>query len=184
MKIAQWVLLLTLVIAITLCYRKEMFTTEEVPPHVREVRLDDEKPDLSGFTQKDAKVDSDMMQQFVVNTTQEIKRRTGMCVDIIETAAVRQYEGEDRDVYECMFMALKRGGYVFGFTVVSTMSMKKPGGEVSVMALRTQPIDADDPSDITPFVQDVAKEFVDYELVREKVMPTLSELEVAKNKFE
>jgi hypothetical protein len=45
-------------------------------------------------------------------------------------------------------------------------------------------MDVQAPSDVSPYMQDVAKEYVDFELVKEKVVPTTSELEAAKEKLQ
>jgi len=65
--------------------------------------------------------------------------------------------------------------------VVATLSVK--GDDVRVLSLRTQPMDVEEPSTLSPYVEDVAREFVDFNLVKEKVVPTTVELEAAKEKL-
>ncbi len=73
-------------------------------------------------------------------------------------------------------------GFSFGFSVVSYFEIIN--GVVKLISLRTQPLDVESASDIAPFVDSVSgKDFVNYDLVKEKATPTLSEVEMAKNKL-
>src|SRR6056300_1180473 len=125
-----------------------------------------------------------MMQDFVLQANQEISKRTGLCTYIIETTAVKRYVGgEGKEIYECMFMVVKNSGFAYGFSVVA--SFEVVGGEVKLLSLRSQPLDVQTVSDVTPFVDGQAgQEFVKYDLVKEKAVPTVGELEMAKNKLQ
>lgn len=147
------------------------------------VRLDDPRPDLTGYNQAEADIDNDVMEEFVLQANSEIAKRTGLCTYIIETTGVRKYVKEDKAIYECMFMTVKNNGFAFGFSVVA--SYEVVNGKVRLLSLRTQPLDVQTVSDVTPFVDGASgKEFVDYQLVKEKAVPTLGELEEAKNKLQ
>jgi len=148
------------------------------------VKLDDARPDLTGYTQAEANVDNTMMQDFVLQANQEISKRTGLCTYIIETTAVKRYVGgEGKEIYECMFMVVKNSGFAYGFSVVA--SFEVVGGEVKLLSLRSQPLDVQTVADVTPFVDGQAgQEFVKYDLVKEKAVPTVGELEMAKNKLQ
>jgi len=192
--------ILLIVIVLLLTVKREPFT--EVfgfSGHSRptgRVRFDDSKPDLTSYRQAEADVDNDMMQEFVLQTNKEISKRTGLCTYIIETVAVKKYvapttntEGVSvspgkNDVYEAIFMTVKNNGFAFGFTVVAYFEVTN-GGAITLKSLRTQPLDVESESDISPFKGDPSgKEFVNYELVKEKAVPTLGELEMAKNKLQ
>lgn len=188
--------ILLIVIVLLLTVKREPFT--EVfgfSGHSRptgRVRFDDSKPDLTSYRQAEADVDNDMMQEFVLQTNKEISKRTGLCTYIIETVAVKKYvdaEGAPvspgkNDVYEAIFMTVKNNGFAFGFTVVAYFEVTN-GGAITLKSLRTQPLDVESESDISPFKGDPSgKEFVNYELVKEKTVPTLGELEMAKNKLQ
>jgi hypothetical protein len=192
--------ILLIVIVLLLTVKREPFT--EVfgfSGHSRptgRVRFDDSKPDLTSYRQAEADVDNDMMQEFVLQTNKEISKRTGLCTYIIETVAVKKYvapttntEGAPvspgkNDVYEAIFMTVKNNGFAFGFTVVAYFEVTN-GGAITLKSLRTQPLDVESESDISPFKGDPSgKEFVNYELVKEKAVPTLGELEMAKNKLQ
>jgi len=149
------------------------------------VKLDDVRPDLTGYTQAEANVDNTMMQDFVLQANQEISKRTGLCTYIIETTAVKRYinNENDKEIYECMFMVVKNSGFAYGFSVVA--SFEVVGGEVKLLSLRSQPLDVQTVADVTPFVDGQAgQEFVKYDLVKEKAVPTVGELEMAKNKLQ
>jgi hypothetical protein len=185
MKLLLLVILLIIVLLLTT--NREPFTelfgfSGYTQPTTR-IRLDDTKPNLSDFTQAEADIDHDMMQEFVLQTNKEITKRTGICTYIIETTAVKKYVKEDKQLYECKFMTVKTTGFAFGFSVVAYFEIIN--GVMKLVSLRTQPLEVESASEIAPFVDSVSgKEFVNYELVREKVVPTLGELDMAKNKLQ
>jgi len=146
---------------------------------VRQVVLNDAKPDLTGYEKVEAKVDNDMMENFVLQANKELSRRTELCSYIIETTAVNQYTREGfPDVHECMFMAIKKDGFAFGISVVASFL----GGKL--VSLRSQPLDVDDVSNLDAFINETeGKEFVDYKVVSQRAMPTKSELDSIKIKL-
>lgn len=86
------------------------------------------------------------------------------------------------DVYECMFMIVKDSGFSFGFSVVSTIQIKN--GITRVMSLRSQPIDSQVPSNITPYIESRGgQDFVDYDIIDELNVIKSGEFEMAKNKL-
>jgi hypothetical protein len=81
-----------------------------------------------------------------------------------------------------MFMTVKNNGFAFGFSVVA--SYEVVNGQVKLVSLRSQPLDVQTVSDVTPFVESRGgQDFVKYDLVKEAAVPTQSELETAKNKL-
>lgn len=82
-----------------------------------------------------------------------------------------------------MFMTVKNNGFAFGFSVAASFEVQ--GDEIRLISLRSQPLDVQTPEDIKPFTQGASgKEFIEYNLVKEKAVPTVSELESAKNKLQ
>lgn len=147
------------------------------------VKMNDPRPDLSNFREVEASVDNDMIEEFVLLANDEISKRTGVCTYIIETTKVQRYVGKDKEVYECMFMAIKKGGFSFGFSVVASYEIEN--GKVKLVSLRSQPIGVEAPDDVSPFVEGSGgKEFIDYQLVKEVAIPTKGEFEKAKNKLQ
>jgi hypothetical protein len=183
----NWSLTIVLIaIALLLTVRREQFTEvfgfSGYKKPTGSIRLDDARPDLSGYTQAEATVDNDMMEEFVLQANQEIAKRTGLCTYIIETTAVKKFVNDDKAIYECMFMTVKNNGFAFGFSVVA--SYEVVNGKVKLVSLRSQPLDVQTVSNVTPFVESRGgQDFVKYELVKEAAVPTQGELEMAKNKL-
>jgi hypothetical protein len=176
-----------LIIVLLLATNREPFTEvfgfSGYKKPVGSVRFDDARPDLSGFSQAEADVDNNMMEEFVLQANQEIAKRTGLCTYIIETTALKKYTDGTKSIYECMFMTVKNSGFAYGFSVVA--SYEVTNGTIKLVSLRSQPLDVQTVSNVTPFVDGVrGQEFVDYKLVKEVAVPTTSELEVAKNKLQ
>jgi hypothetical protein len=185
----NWSLTIVLIaIVLLLTVRREPFTEvfgfSGYKKPTGSIRFDDAKPDLNGYSQAEADIDNDMMQEFVLQANREISKRTGLCTYIIETTAVKKYvhEDEDKALYECMFMTVKNNGFAFGFSVVA--SYEVVNGQVKLVSLRSQPLDVQTVADVTPFVESRGgQDFVEYELVKEAAVPKQSELEMAKNKL-
>ena len=153
--------------------------TQPVSP----IKLNDSRPNLEGFEDFEVTLDNDMMEEFVLKANQEITKRTGVCTYIIETTAVKGYRKERDEIYELMFMVMKKGGFSFGFSVVASFEVKN--GKSRVISLRTQPLGVQAPGDVSAFTESSAgKEFVKYELVKESAVPTKSEFDSAKNKLQ
>lgn len=171
MKVLIFILLVIVVIALTTQQPTEKYA------------LKDPKFDTSAYAEAEAVVNHDLMEKLVLTTNKEITKRTDDCSYIIETTAVKKFVQDGKpDVYKCMFMCVRAKGFAYGFSVVSTLSVK--GDDVRVLSLRTQPLDVDAPSSLDPYVQDVAKDFVDFDIVKQKSTPTTSELEAAKEKLQ
>jgi hypothetical protein len=184
MKWSLTIILIAIVLLITV--RREPFTEifgfSGYTKPTGSIRLDDAKPNLSGYTQAEADIDNDMMEEFVLQANQEIAKRTGLCTYIIETTAVKKFVNNDKVIYEVMFMTVKNNGFAFGFSVVA--SYEVVNGQVKLVSLRSQPLDVQTVSDVTPFVESRGgQDFVKYDLVKEAAVPTQSELETAKNKL-
>lgn len=177
-----------LVIVLLLTTKREPFTElfgfSGYNKPVKTVNFTDSKPDLTGYSQAEVDVNNDMMQDFVLKANKEITKRTGLCTYIIETTSVKRYVNEEgKQIYECMFMTVRDSGFAFGFSVVA--SYEVVNGEVRLLSLRSQPLDVQTVSNVKPFVDGTeGKEFVNYELVKEAAVPTMSELEMAKNKLQ
>ena len=185
----NWSLVILLIaIVLLLTVKREPFTemfgfSGHSKPTGR-VRFDDSKPDLTLYRQAEADINNDMMEEFVLQTNKEISKRTGLCTYIIETISVNKYVAEDKkDIYEANFMTVKNNGFAFGFSVVAYFELGN--GTLTLVSLRTQPLDVESESNISPFKSDSSgKDFVNYELVKDRAVPTLSELEMAKNKLQ
>jgi hypothetical protein len=183
----NYLLALTLIVIVFfLMTNREGFTeafglsghSKPVPP----VKLNDPKPDLSKYKKVEANVNNDMIEEFVLQANHEISKRTGMCTYIIETTTIDHYKGEDKDIYECMFMTIKKDGFSFGFSIVASFEVENE--KVRLVSLRSQPMGVDAPEDVSAFTEGfVGKEFIEYELMREVAHPSKSEFDSVKNKL-
>jgi len=187
MKLLLTVVLLVIVLLLTTNREPftEVFGFSGYNKPTGTVRFDDARPDLTGYSQAEANIKNDMMEDLVLQANREISKRTGLCTYIIETTAVKRYVNNenDKEIYECMFMTVKNSGFAFGFSVVA--SYEVVDGIATLVSLRSQPLDVQTVSDVAPFVESVGgQEFVEYNLVKEKAVPTLGELETAKNKLQ
>ena len=72
------------------------------------VKLDDPRPNLTGYQEVEAKVDNDMMEDFVLMANKEISKRTGLCTYIIETTKVNVFDDEKGWI----FLRVLGGGFV------------------------------------------------------------------------
>lgn len=161
---------------------QELFGFAGYQKPTNRVVLNDPVVDVTAYEEVEAVVDHDLMEKLALTTNEEITKRTDDCSYIIETTAVKKYTKQGSgDLYKCMFMCVRAKGFAFGFTVVATLSVR--GDDVKVLSLRTQPLDAEEPDDISAYTQDVAREFLDFNIVKQTVVPTVSELEAAKEKL-
>ena len=179
---------LLLIVVLLLTVRRESYTeifglSGWTQPN-EGVILDDPVDDISKYRAVDTKIDNDTIERLVLATNKAIEAKTGICNYIIETTTIKKYVelSGTKEFYRAMFMAVKRNGFAFGFAV--SVDAEIVGDVVKIKSLRTQPIDADIPSDIKPFTDgEAGQDFIEYTLVKEKAMPTRSEFEMAKNKF-
>ena len=180
------ILILTLVVLILTTNHEKFSETFGLSGYTKprdSVKLDDPRPDLSGYKEVEASIDNDMMEEFVLKANKEISKRTGLCTYIIETTSVKHYKGDKKEIYECMFMTMKNGGFSYGFSVVAAYEVEN--GKIRIISLRTQPLGVQAPQNIKPFTEgSEGKEFIKYELVKEVVMPKSTELESVKNKLQ
>ena len=185
MKYLLMFTLVLVVLVLTTNYEKftETFGLSGYTKPKDSIKFDDPRPDLSNYREVEAKVDNDMMEEFVLQANNEISKRTGLCTYIIETTSVKHYKSDEKELYECMFMTVKKGGFSYGFSVVASYEVEN--GKIRIISLRTQPIGVNAPQDITPFVEGLGgKEFLNYDLIKKGSMPSESELQAVKNKLQ
>lgn len=181
-----YIILILFVLVIIMTRREtfvEIFGQSGYKKPIDYVRLNDPRPDLSKYNEAEASVDHDTMERFVLQANAEISKRLGVPTYIIETTRVKYYTGKENDLYECVFMTIKNGGFSYGFSVVASFEAK--GDALKLISLRTQPIDADKPGDVKAFTEgSPGKEFLNFEIVKKAAMPNKSEFDAAKNKLE
>lgn len=149
---------------------------------VNYVKLNDPRPDMSGYSQVESDANHDMVEKFVLMTNKELYKRLKFSTYIIETQAINKYESEQSTLYECIFTVVRNNGFAFGFTVVSTFEVS--GNKTRISSLRSQPLSDQAPDNVKIYTKGSSgKEFVDYKLVKESAVPNVSELDLIKNKL-
>jgi hypothetical protein len=173
------VLLLIVLMLMLMSSRKEMFGYAGYKDPVKQVVIDDPSFDTTEYTEStDVSVDNTLMEKLVLATNTYVSDKTGLCTYVIETTSLKKYVHKEnkKELYRCMFMLMKQHGFTFGFAVTVDVNVN-PDGTVKVLSARTQPINVNPPTDVTPFTSDVeGQEFPSYERFRQ------SELDMLKNK--
>ena len=180
--VISWVVLAIILAVFDREHFTESFGFSGYKKPVDYVKLSDPRPDLSGYSQVESNVNSDMMERFVLKTNEELYKRLKFPTYIIETQAVNQYQGSQNTLYECVFTVVKKGGFAVGFTAAATFEVV--GDKYKLIALRSQPLSAQSPDNIDVYTKGaMGKEFIDYKLVKESAVPNVSELDLIKNKL-
>jgi len=158
----------------------EIFGFSGTSKPIDHVFINDSEVDLSEYTEsgEEIEVSNDLMQEMVFETNKEISRRTGLCTYIIETTSIKKYKNKTtgQEIYRCMFMAVKHGGFALGFAVTSNMRIID--NKATVLSIRTQPMDINIrlPSKTSIYQNAIKrKEYEDYTKVRQ------SEIDMVKN---
>lgn len=145
---------------------------------VNTVVLDDPGPDMSEYNPDDKiSITNDMMEKFVIAANEYVSEKTGLCTYVIETTSVKKFrhKTKNHDLYKCMFMFVRQGGFSFGFSV--TVDIMVVSKNIRIVGARTQPIDVKPPSVTTPFESNIeGKEFVEFSTFEK------GELDLIKNK--
>lgn len=180
--IISWIILVIIVSVFDREHFTESFGFSGYKKPVDYVKLNDPRPDFSGYSQVEASVDHDMMEKFVLKTNKELHERLKFPTYIIETQSVKKYEGVQSTMYECTFTVVRSNGFAFGFTVVAAFEVL--GDKFKLVSLRSQPLSDQAPDNVKVYTKgSMGKEFIDYKLVKESAVPNVSELDLIKNKL-
>ena len=166
-------LLVVIICIITLSSRKENFNCSGYKKPVGPVTFDDTGMDMKKYKEQEDAIDitPDLMEKMILATNKYIKEKTDMCTYIIETTRIKKFKSltSSHVLYKCMFMAVKHGGFPYGFSVVS--EILDLNGNLTVYSVRSTDIEQSKPySGDEPGVK-----FVNYDEVRK------SELDSIKN---
>ncbi len=176
------ILVLLLLIVLMTMSRTEMFTEQfGLSGYTKSkdlITIDDTEIDLSNYEEsgEDVALTNELMQEMVLATNKAVSKKTDLCTYIIETLSVKKYTNTttNQEIYRCMFMSVKHGGFAFGFAVTSDMRIID--GKATVIGLRAQPVDYRPPSDPSIYQTTIkGKEFEEYTEVRQ------SEIDLIKN---
>lgn len=96
-------------------------------------------------------VDNDTVENIVIATNKYILETQKECSYIIETLNIKKIVDNDtgKSFYRCMFMAVRQGGFAYGFAVTVDATIETP---TTILKFSTQPMDIEAPSNIKPFV--------------------------------
>lgn len=114
------VIVLVVLLIWMLLSRKEQFTDKK-----GEV-VNQKEIDLTLYDPvEDFTVSNDVMEQMVLETNKRVSEITGLCTYVVETTSVKKYRDKvtGEEIYRCMFMIMKRGGFPFGFSVSSDIKV-------------------------------------------------------------
>jgi len=186
MDLLKVIIGISLVLLILAMFRRENFTEtfgfSGYKKPIDYVKLNDPRPDLSGYSQIQAKIDHDVMEELVIKTNKELNKRLGFSTYIIETQSVNVYEDTTSQLYEATFMVIRNDGFSFGFAVTAIFIVD--GKKLKLKSLHSQPLSDQAPDNVKIYTRSSrGKEFVDYKLVKESAVPNVSELDLIKNKL-
>lgn len=157
---------------------KEKFGYSGYTKPVDTVILADSAPNMNEYRENtNISITNELMEKFVLSSNKYVSEKTGLCTYIIETTSVKGYKHKTKnhELYQCMFMFIRQGGFTFGFSVVVDILLVS--GNVKIQGARTQPLGVTPPTDTTPFGSTMrGSEFVDFTTFEQ------SELDLIKNK--
>ena len=120
------ILVISIIIILYIMSRTELYSLDKKEP-----LLSDEGIDTSDYNEENDKISisNDLMQEMILKTNKEVSKKTGLCTYIIETTEVKKYTHKinGNEVYRCMFMVVKHGGFDFGFLVTSDIKVINEG---------------------------------------------------------
>jgi hypothetical protein len=188
------VALVLIALVILLSYKREtymdMFGYSGHSDPINGIVLEDKPIDKSNYRYEETKMNNDTIQKIILATNAAIEKKTKVCNYIIETLGVKKFVKKDNSdkgpmvIHQASFMAVKEGGFAFGFAVTVDVDINRE--TPVVMSLQTQPMDSKvlDENAIKAFTEGKeGQEFISYDLVKRAALPKKSELESAKNKI-
>ncbi len=144
-----------------------------------EVVLPETGIDLSEYRENDREISltNDLMQEIILQTNKEISRKTKLCTYIIETVKVKSYIHKENltPVYRFMFIAVKYGGFPFGFAVSTDIRILNEGPRIELRDIEDQSyLDDDSKNQFTDNLIEIAEESIGYRLENN---PNFNEIE-------
>ena len=140
------------------------------------IRKDSAAFDYTGYTEDVAQLTSDEMNEIIKVTQAGIKT----CSYPLETNSIKKYTNAENGsvVYKCAFTFMAVRGFPFGFGVNSDVTLKP---SPQLLGIRTQPISNRGTEAVIPYQEDVASDFVDFEMIAKSNIPTLEQLRAGEN---
>ena len=156
---------------------KEKFGYSGYNKPVKNVILNDSAPNMNDYTElNNINISNDLMEKFVLASNKYVGEKAGLCTYVIETTNVKKFKHKNKnhELYQCMFMFMRQGGFSFGFSAV--VDILVVSREVKIQGARTQPLNVVPPNDLSPFQSSInGSEFVKFDMFDK------GELELIKN---
>ena len=151
-----------------------------------EVVLPETGIDLSKYRENDSlmSLTNDLMQEIILQTNKEIYRKTKLCSYIIETVKVKSYIHKENltPVYRFMFIAVKYGGFPFGFAVSTDIRVLNEGPRIELREIEDQKyIDNDSKNQFSDNLIDIAEEYIEDKIQNEKKLNEIEKIRLKRD---
>ena len=168
-----------IVIILILIYSSRVETYFGGYKKASEVVLPETGIDLSEYRENDSEISltNDLIQEIILQTNKEISRKTKLCTYIIETVKVKSYIHKENltPVYRFMFIAVKYGGFPFGFAVSTDIRVLNEGPRIELRDIEDKRyIDNDSKNQFTDNLIEIAEESIEDRIQNN---PNLNEIE-------
>ena len=151
-----------------------------------EVVLPETGIDLSKYRENDSlmSLTNDLMQEIILQTNKEIYRKTKLCSYIIETVKVKSYIHKENltPVYRFMFIAVKYGGFPFGFAVSTDIRVLNEGPRIELREIEDQKyIDNDSKNQFSDNIIDIAEEYIEDKIQNETKLNEIQKIRLKRD---
>jgi hypothetical protein len=151
-----------------------------------EVVLPETGIDLSKYRENDSlmSLTNDLMQEIILQTNKEIYRKTKLCSYIIETVKVKSYIHKENltPVYRFMFIAVKYGGFPFGFAVSTDIRVLNEGPRIELREIEDQKyIDNDSKNQFSDNIIDIAEEYIEDKIQNETKLNEIEKIRLKRD---
>jgi len=123
------VLVVLILLVLFLMSRTERFSDKKDT-----VDIDENELNLSEYERvENVKVSNDVMEKIVLAVNKRVSELTGLCTYIVQTSEVRKFKhiATGDEVYRCMFMVVKHGGFPYAFAVSSDVRIMNDPNRVN-----------------------------------------------------
>ena len=127
---------------------------------------------------------NDLMQEIILQTNKEIYRKTKLCSYIIETVKVKSYIHKENltPVYRFMFIAVKYGGFPFGFAVSTDIRVLNEGPRIELREIEDQKyIDNDSKNQFSDNLIDIAEEYIEDKIQNETKLNEIEKIRLKRD---
>ncbi len=175
-----------IVIILILIYSSRVETYFGGYKKASEVVLPETGIDLSKYRENDSlmSLSNDLMQEIILQTNKEIYKKTKLCTYIIETVKVKSYIHKENltPVYRFMFIAVKYGGFPFGFAVSADIRVLNEGSRIELREIEDQKyIDNDSKNQFSDNLIDIAEEYIEDKIQNEKKLNEIEKIRLKRD---